>query len=68
MHYVKIVSAKVKWYRMYYTRHRGGICTSQRNRYALAEPRPIVKELYVKEIQCRLLADNGASFALMITG
>ena len=48
MYYVKIASAKVKWYRIYYARHRGGgggICSSQRNRYALAEPRPIVKEL-----------------------
>ena len=65
MHFVKTAVAKVKWYRKYYSKHRGRICASRRSRYALAEPRPVVKELYVKEIQCRLVANHGARVALL---
>ena len=65
MHYVKTASAKIKWYKKYYSKCRGGICASKRARYALAEPRPIVKELYGKEIQCRLLGDDGAKVELL---
>ena len=63
--YVKTAAAKMKWYRKYRAKHRGRICASRRSRCALAEPRPIVKELYVKEIQCRLVANLGARVALL---
>ena len=36
----------------------GGICSSQRNRYALTGAMPIAKELYVKEILCCLLGNK----------
>ena len=65
MRYVKTAGAKLKWYRKYYSKHGGRICAARRSRYALAEPRPVAKELYVKEIQCRLVANPGARVALL---
>ena len=60
MNYVKTAAAKLKWYQKYYWKHRGRICASRRGRYALAEPKPVAKEVYVKELQQLLLKDTEA--------
>ena len=65
MNYAKTARAKIKWYKQYCAKHRGGICASRRSRYALAELKPGAKEFYVKEIQRHLLNDNGARVQLM---
>ena len=61
---LKAARAKLEWYRRYYAKHTKGICASRRNRYALAEPKGSVVEVYVKRIQHQLLANAGAKLEL----
>ena len=65
MNYVKTAAAKLKWYKKYYWKHRGRICAYRRGRYALAEPKPVAKEFYVKELQQLLLKDTEARVQLL---
>ena len=61
-YYAKTARAKLKFYKKFYAKHREEICTSRRDRYALAEPK---LEFYVKEMQRHLLNDSGARNELM---
>ena len=65
MNYVKTAAAKLKWYKKYCWKHRGRICAYRRGRYALAEPKPVAKEFYVKELQQLLLKDTEARVQLL---
>ena len=65
MYYARTAAAKLKWYKKYYQKHRGRICASKRGRYALAEPKPVAKEFYVKELQHLLLKDDEARVQLV---
>ena len=65
MYYARTAAAKLKWAKKYYQKHRGRICASKRGRYALAEPKPVAKEFYVKELQHLLLKDDEARVQLV---
>ena len=65
MNYVKTAAAKLKWYKKYYWKHRGRICAYRRGRYALAEPKPVAKEFYAKELPQLLLKDTKARVQLI---
>ena len=43
----------------------GRICASKRGKYALAEPKSVAKEFYVKELQQLLLKDDEARVQLV---
>ena len=45
------------YFRKYYASHRDDIRLAQRARYALAEPKPAEKGLYLKNMQANLLCN-----------
>ena len=45
---------------MYYASNKKSIRATRRGRYALAEPKPDVRQMYVKKIQRRLLGNSKA--------
>ena len=45
---------------MYYASNKKSIRATRRGRYALAEPKPDVRQMYVKKIQRRLLDNSKA--------
>ena len=48
-------SARKMYFRKYYASHKDDICLVKRARYALAEPKPAQKGLYLKNMQANLL-------------
>ena len=57
---VKIASSQA-----YYADNKESMCAKRRGRYALAEPKPDVKDMYLKEIQANLLANSESRVQLM---
>ncbi len=47
-----------------YGNHKESVCASRRARYILAEPKPDVKELYLKHMQVNMLGDSETRFEL----
>ena len=59
-HYSTHREKKRTYSRKQYRDNRDNICAQRRAKYVLAEPKPDVKHMYVKEIQSQLLADAEA--------
>ena len=57
---VLILKKKEAATRAYMALNRDNMCAQKRAKYVLAEPKPDVKDMYVKEIQSQLLADAEA--------
>ena len=57
--------AKLESSKAYYANHKESICANRRGRYILAEPKPDVREMYVKEIQSHLLNNSEARVELI---
>ena len=55
----------MKSFKTYYARNRQQMCANRRGRYVLAEPKPDVKDMYMKEIEDCLLGDSKARAQLM---
>ena len=55
----------MKSFKTYYARNRQRMCANRRGRYVLAEPKPDVKDMYMKEIEDCLLGDSKARAQLM---
>ena len=55
----------MKSFKTYYARNRKRMCASRRGRYVLAEPKPDVKDMYMKEMEDCLLGDSKARAQLM---
>ncbi len=58
--YAKNHRAKSKYFKKYYAKHKESMRATRRDRYALAEPKPDVKELYLKAMQAHMLHDSEA--------
>ena len=52
--------ARMKSFKTYYLRNRQRMCANRRGRYVLAEPKPDVKDMYMKEIEDCLLGNSKA--------
>ena len=64
-YYVKNRSVRSKSFKQYHSLHKEDICLLRRARYVLAEPKPAVKEVYLKETQAHLLCDFEARSELI---
>ena len=58
--YIKKRTAKLATSKAYYASNRTSIRANRRRRYALAEPKPDVRLMYVKKIRGRLLSNRKA--------
>ena len=45
---------------MYYKKHREQLCATRRNKYRLAQPKPHVRDQYMKELKQNLVGDYDA--------
>ena len=63
--YANNYMAKLKSFRKYYVNHKKDICLAQRGRYILLPPKPDVRQMFLKEVQGKLLSDCGARSELM---
>ena len=50
-------SARIKSFRKYHATHKQNICLVKKARYVLAQPKPAVREMYLKGLQATLLHD-----------
>ena len=58
--FIKKRAAKLSASKVYYASNKKSIRATRRGRYALAEPKPDVRQMYVKKIQRRLLGNSKA--------
>ena len=58
--YIKKRAANLATSKAYYASNRKSIRANRRGRYALAEPKPDVRQMYVKKIRGRLLSNRKA--------
>ena len=63
--YDKNPKAKNKSSEAYYEDNKESLCANRRGRYALAEPKPDVKDMYLKAIQANLLGNSEARVQLI---
>ncbi len=66
--YAKNHRPKSKSFKKYYAKHKESMRANRRARYALAEPKPGVKELYLKAIQAHMLQDSEAKYQMSHVG
>ena len=66
-HQEKIKAASHTHSSAYYARNEDRICSYKRDCYTLSEPKPILKDAYVKDLQSHLLGDTKTKAHLITT-
>ena len=63
--HLRLAMAKIVSSQAHYADNKESMCAKRRGRYALAEPKSDMKDMYLKEIQANLLGNSEAWVQLM---